>query len=69
MKEIKIKLYKFSELTEEIQEKIFDKYEFDDLDVFINNETYLIREEYKEKGISIGHIYYNLSYSQGDGVR
>jgi hypothetical protein len=71
MRTIKVKLFKFEELSQEAQQKTIEKqreYEYkygDPLQHFFAEEC---EERAKEKGFIGIELQYSLSYSQGDGL-
>lgn len=70
MKTIELKLYKFDELSKEVQAKVIDKNRdinvYDDWHEWILD--YWIKEEIPNKGFDATNIYYSGFWSQGDGA-
>jgi len=69
MKTIEVKIFEFSELSPEAQQKAIKKemehaYEFLSLDTFNDDAT----EQIEEAGFINPVLSYSLSYSQGDGL-
>jgi len=74
MKYKKIKVYKFEELKENIQEKVLNNFRENNdlmfLDEYLNNylEELLIKYKILVNNDKYFKLYYSLSYCQGDGV-
>lgn len=70
MKTVEIKLYKFDELSKEVQEKVIqnnrDINVYDDWHEWILEDW--IKEEIPNKGFDATNIYYSGFWSQGDGA-
>ena len=70
MKTVELKLYKFDELSKEVQEKVIEKNRdinvYDDWHEFILEDW--IKEEIPSKGFEATNIYYSGFWSQGDGA-
>ena len=70
MKTIELKLYKFDELSEEVQAKVIEKNRdiniHDDWHEFIIEDW--INEEMPSRGFNATKIYYSGFWSQGDGA-
>jgi hypothetical protein len=70
MKTVEIKLYKFDELSKEVQDKVLSKNRdinvHDDWHEFIIEDW--INEEIPSKGFDATRIYYSGFWSQGDGA-
>ena len=71
MEERTIKVYNFEELKEDIQNKVIEKFRYNNEYPFLNDElNELLIEKLKENNIQFNttlKCYYSLSYSQGDG--
>lgn len=66
MRTVRLKVYKFSELSQEAKEKAMEKFvQDDDFEFSLFSDSAV--EQLKELGFSEPKIRYNLSYSQGDG--
>ncbi len=70
MKTVEVKLYKFDELSKEVQDKVLSKNRdinvHDDWHEFIIEDW--INEEVPSKGFDATRIYYSGFWSQGDGA-
>lgn len=70
MKTVELKLYKFDELSKDVQEKVIEKNRdinvYDDWHEFILEDW--IKEEIPSKGFEATNIYYSGFWSQGDGA-
>ena len=70
MKTVELKLYKFDELSKEVQEKVIqnnrDINVYDDWHEWILEDW--IKEEIPNKGFDATNIYYSGFWSQGDGA-
>jgi hypothetical protein len=70
MKTVEIKLYKFDELSKEVQDKVLNKNRdinvYDDWHEFIIEDW--INETIPSKGFEATNIYYSGFWSQGDGA-
>jgi hypothetical protein len=64
-----VKVYKFEELTKEVQQKVIDRYYKNEDYPFLNDD---LRESLRNNEENIFdddfNLYYSLSYSQGDGL-
>lgn len=75
MKEVKVKLYKFNELSKEVKEKLIEKEAKYEAEFYMENFLYDdLKEEAKMKlnsifkNVKINSILYDFSYSQGSGL-
>lgn len=77
MREIikKINIYKFNELKEEIQERLIEKEQQNNIEIYCDcclcedleeKARELLRKNFKNA--KLNNVYYDFSYSQGDGV-
>lgn len=70
MKTIELKLYKFDELSKEVQEKVIEKNR--DINVYDDWHEFILEDWIKEvipsKGFEATNIYYSGFWSQGDGA-
>jgi len=70
MKTVELKLYKFDELSKEVQDKVLSK----NRDINVHHDwhefiiEYCINEEIPSKGFDATRIYYSGFWSQGDGA-
>ena len=72
MRQQLINVYKFEELSDEVKEKVIDRFRKDNNYPFLsddlNEELKSLLEENKIEVSSNLKLYYSLSYNQGDGV-
>lgn len=70
MREATVKLYKYSELTEEVKEKVRDWYREiqRELGDYTQAVSEFFREELHTLGYPTGQVYWSLSNCQGDGM-
>lgn len=72
MKEIKIQVYEFDELSEAAKEKARDWWkERDDMPMladYMSEELVQLLKKYRIKYDELPRVFYSLSYSQGDGA-
>jgi len=69
MKTVEIKIYKFGELSEDIQSKVLEKHH----EINVDYEWYecvyeTFKEDYKDSGFNIEKIYFSGFSNQGDGA-